>query len=142
MPKDITDITVKELVGPDVYKQWGENAIQFIDVRIIRVAQWLRTYTGKGIVVNNWVSGGVNDERGLRNPNTTTGAKFSQHKFGRALDFNIVGLTSDQVRQIIRDNWETLKALGLTTIELGTQGWVHIDCRYTGLETLYEVPFQ
>ena len=131
-----------ELVGPQTIKDRGDQAIQLIDNRIIIVAQALRDFLNVPITINNWSAGGILHESGLRDINTTTGALYSQHKYGRALDLHFQGITPEQVRQAIRNNWPKFKAAGLTTIELNTPTWVHIDCRFTGLDTLYEVPFQ
>ena len=52
------------------------------------------------------------------------------------------GIKPENVRAEIRANWLLFKAAGLTTIEKGTPTWVHADVRFTGLETLLEVPYQ
>jgi hypothetical protein len=135
------NFSAQELVDKIVITSRGISAIQLIDIRIVNVAQWLRDYLGEEIVINNWNTGGPYHESGLRDPFSKTGAKWSQHKFGRALDLKFEKTTPEAVRQIIRDNWETLKALGLTTIEKDTPTWVHIDCRYTGMDELYECPY-
>jgi len=136
------NFSVQEVVPPDVYAARGDAAAQLMDIRIVNVAQWIRDQTGKSITINNWKSGGQYKESGLRNFETSTGAKWSQHKFGRALDLKVEGLNPEDVRQFIRDNWNVLKKIGLSCIEKDTPSWVHIDCRYTGLETLLEVPYQ
>lgn len=136
------NFSIKELIPPDIYAARGDAAAQLIDIRIVNVAQWLRDQTGKSITINNWSSGGSFKESGLRNFETSTGAKWSQHKYGRALDLKVEGMDAETVRKLIRDNWNTLKTIGLSCIEKDTPTWVHIDCRYTGLETLLEVPYQ
>lgn len=133
------NFSVKELVPPDVYSIRGEASSQLMDIRIVNVAQYIRDKIGKPIIINNWSSGGQYKESGLRNFLTSTGAKFSQHKFGRALDLKVVGMDAEDVRNWIRSNWNELKAIGLTTIEKDTPTWIHIDCRYTGMNNLLEV---
>jgi hypothetical protein len=136
------NFTVQELVPPEVYTERGDAVAQLMDVRIINVAQWLRDKLGKPITINNWNTGGQYKESGLRNFETSTGAKWSQHKYGRALDLKITDMQAEDVRKFIRLNWATLKTMGLTTIEKDTPSWVHIDCRYTGLDYLLEVPYK
>ena len=136
------NFATKELVPPEVYAERGEAASQLMDKRIVDVAQWISDKTGKDIIVNGTLAGHIYTESGLRNFNTTTGAKWSQHKYGRALDLKVVGMTPEEGRQLLKDNWEELKAIGLTCIEKDTPGWVHIDCRYTGLDYLLEVPYK
>lgn len=136
------NFSIQELVPPEIFSERGNAASQLMDISIVNVAQWLRDKTGKPITINNWSNGGQFKESGLRNFVTSTGAKWSQHKYGRALDLKVEGIQAEEVRQLIRNNWTTLKAIGLTTIEKDTPTWVHIDCRYTGMETLLEVPYQ
>ncbi len=133
---------IQELVHPDVYVARGNAAAQLIDIRIVNVAEWLREKTGKPIVINNWKYSGRYKESGLRNPFTKTGARYSQHKYGRALDLKVQGMDAEEVRQLIRDNWAELKEIGLTCIEKDTPTWVHIDCRHTGLSYLLEIPYK
>jgi len=130
---------IKELVDPETYRTRGDKSIELIDNRIIDCVELLRKITGRSIVINNWHSGGQYRESGLRQANTGTGARFSQHKFGRAMDLKVNGIDCEEVRNIIRLHWNEFKQLGLTTIEKDTPTWVHIDCRFTGKETLYEV---
>ncbi len=136
------NFTIKELVPPDVYAARGDASVQLIDIRIVNVAQWLREKTGKPIVINNWSSGGQYKESGLRSFETSTGARWSQHKYGRALDMKVKGMNAESVRQLIRDNWDTLKEIGLSCIEKSTPTWVHIDCRYTNSDSLLEVGYR
>ena len=86
--------------------------------------------------------GGPRNESGLRQFGTITGAGMSQHKFGRAADVIISGMSSEEVRKLIKNNFTELKALGLTTIEKDTPTWCHFDCRFTGQDELLEVAFQ
>ena len=136
------NFTVQELVPAEVYTERGDAAAQLMDIRIVNVAQWLRDKTGKSITINSWGSGGQYKESGLRNFETSTGAKWSQHKFGRALDLKVQGMEAEEVRQLIRNNWAELREIGLTCIEKDTPTWVHIDCRWTGSNLLMEVPYK
>lgn len=136
------NFTIQEFVTPEVYKQWGDKSIWFVDNRIIAIAQWFRTKLGKSVTINNWHAGGQFKESGLREFTTDTGAKYSQHKFGRAADLKVEGYTGDQLRQIVKDNEAELMALGLTTIEADTTTWLHVDVRFTGLPTILIVPFK
>lgn len=77
--------TIKELVNPDVLKQIGEmTAWAVFDERILRMADAIREKYG-ACTVN--ASGLV--DCGLRDPQSKTGAKYSMHKVGRALDLHI-----------------------------------------------------
>ena len=121
-----------EVMHPTMYKKFGAKSRWFIDQRLIDIVQFIREKTGQPITVNDWYKGGRFKERGLRNPNTSTGAKYSQHKFGKALDFVVSGMSADEVRENILGEWkDDLMELGLTAIEAGVS-WVHIDIRNTG----------
>jgi len=131
-----------ELVPPSIYSARGENAMQLLDYRIVMALDHLREVIGKPIVVNNWINGGQYRESGLREFQTSTGAKFSQHKFGRAMDIKVSGLTPKQVHAIIHENEQFfIKNQLITTLENPnfTKTWTHIDCRFTGLDKLLVV---
>jgi hypothetical protein len=133
---------LREFVTPEAYTALGDKSLWLIDIRIVNIAEAIREGLGKPVIINNWHTGGHYQESGLRNFNTGTGAKYSQHKYGRAIDMKIQDTEPETVRQYIRDNFLWLNGLGLTTIELETPSWIHVDCRNTGLSTLFEVPFQ
>jgi hypothetical protein len=77
--------TIKELVNPELLKKIGEEtAWKMFDARLLKMADKIREKFGP-CTVN--ASGLV--DCGLRDPNSTTGAKYSMHKIGRALDLHI-----------------------------------------------------
>lgn len=136
------DFNLVEFVDPVTYQIRGEKSIELIDNRLISLTQFIRTYFGVVVIVNNWSDGGQYKESGLRTWLTKTGAKYSQHKYGRAADLKLAGLHPEQVRKEIRERWQIFKAAGLTTIESNTPSWVHISVQHTGLITLNEIPYQ
>ena len=76
---------IKELVNPTLLARIGEKtAWTSFDDRLLRMADEIRKKYGP-CTVN--ASGLV--DCGLRDGNSTTGAKFSMHKIGRALDMHI-----------------------------------------------------
>lgn len=84
----------------------------------------IRMHYKRPVTVNNWFKGGTFTLRGLRPMNSVVGAKYSQHKFGRAADFNVQGISPEQVRNDIRSGLFPL----ITCIE-NNVSWVHIDVR-------------
>jgi uncharacterized protein YcbK (DUF882 family) len=122
---------IRELVPKEIYEEFGIKSVQFIDLRIVRTLAEIRKITNKPIIVNNWHEGGAEHNRGFRFPNCTEGAKLSQHKQGRAIDFCIEGIEPEVIREAIRSRYDYLRGFGLTTIEKDTPSWVHIDCRET-----------
>lgn len=80
--------TIKELVNPDLLKKIGEEtAWKMFDDRLLKAADQIREKYGT-IVVNT----STLKDCGLRDPQSTTGAKYSMHKIGRALDLHIVSI--------------------------------------------------
>ena len=79
---------IKELVNPTLLKKIGETTAWVIfDENLLKMADALREKYG-AITIN---ANGLTD-CGLRDPQSTTGAKYSMHKIGRALDGHIVSI--------------------------------------------------
>lgn len=135
------NFVIQEFVYPELYKQYGDKSIWFIDDRIVTVAQYLRDWLDRPVTINNWHTGGQYKESGLRSFTTKTGAKNSQHKFGRAADLKVSGMDRMEVLEFIQKKEAVLMALGLTTVENPnfTRTWLHIDCRFTGKDKLFMV---
>lgn len=147
--------TIEELVPKEMLAECGEEKCWwFLDKEMLMGLDNLKDVTAKeyGIAitdvrlrVNNWKGGGDLDERGIRNPMTSTGAKWSIHKFARAVDVVIEirkngqwkALTGDEMRKIAR---KYHLFIGCTCIELGTSTWLHMDWR--NCQPLMEVPFK
>jgi len=136
------DFYLTEFVSKKIYDQFGDKAIWFIDSRIISLAQFTRDFFGKSITINNWWDEGdaiqtaLPDERqysGFREPSCTVGASVSQHRFGRAIDIKVAGLTPQEVYHAILAAQDKFLAAGLTTLEdiRDTPTWNHLDIRYT-----------
>ena len=121
---------LNELVPPDVIQARGEQAWQLMDERILRGADWLREKFGP-CVINGKFNGKGFSESGLRNPLTTTGARWSQHKFGRAVDMKFLKVNVKEVYDYILANQPEARANGITCVENinATPSWLHCDCR-------------
>jgi hypothetical protein len=132
-----------EFVDEETYRRFGAKAQRYIRPELIKIAQTLRDFTGESITINNWATVGTYKESGLRNFQTSTGATYSAHKFGAAIDLKIGQMTSYQMANIIIENWEMFKVLGVTRIEDPkytegkNRGWLHIDVLHTGSDELH-----
>ena len=134
---------LQEFIPKEIFSQYGENSIWFINPIIINVAEFCRDFFNRPIIINNWHTGGHFNESGYRLPDTTTGAKLSQHKRGAAIDIKIEGITDyEKIRQIVLANEKAFLNSGVTTMEDGTGTWLHIDCRFTKLDKILVVPFR
>lgn len=119
---------VQELVDKSTWEARGERSIQLIDKAIPMFLDNLREALGRPITINNWHIGGDFNWRGLRTPDSPWYSTYSQHSFGRGLDFDVKGMSAEEVRQwlIKNRNLEWVKCI--TFIEGGTN-WVHVDIR-------------
>ena len=120
--KNFSDVEVL----PDVL--WGYDWRIFMNPVIINIAQVLRNEFGS-ITINNKYWGGRFNWSGYRTRTSGVGAKFSQHKFGRALDLKFKDATPIEVQNYIIENEEMFYKLGLRRLEDAniTKTWLHID---------------
>lgn len=123
---------IQELVDAKTFGVHGERAWKFFDPRLLETMLILRKNIGKSIYSNNWEMGGSFDERGLRH-NLSTIVKdktkknslyLSGHVLGMAIDFDVSGMTAEQVRKWIKKN-EHLFPYKIR-LEKGVS-WVHLD---------------
>lgn len=132
--KDYFDI--RELVCRHVYSKFGEKAWDFIDKDLLAVLLAIRKGIGKPITVNTWHMGGNLSQRGLRCNTCDLVLKnskmnklyLSAHIQGKAVDFDIRGMTANEVRRWISDNKDLIPCQ--IRLENGTS-WVHLDVRPT-----------
>jgi len=113
-----------ELLPPDIFEKYGVDGLYLIDDRITWTLDQIRDTIKKPITVNNWKFGGQFSQRGYRtDPNV--GVKFSPHRFGRGVDFDIAGVTAQEFRNMVRSLKINLPYI--TRME-DTVNWIHIDC--------------
>jgi hypothetical protein len=126
----------QEFLPPGLFRDRGESALLVMDARILWTLDALRESFGAPITANNWQTGGAFEQRGFRDdPNT--GAPLSQHRFGRACDFDIKGITAEQFREMVRAGKLTTELQYIARIEDGVS-WCHIDCASVpGTEILF-----
>lgn len=79
--------TIKELVHPNFLKLPENTCWLLFDERLLRCADEIRKKFGACTVNGNGLF-----NCGLREINSRTGAKYSQHKFGRGLDLHILSI--------------------------------------------------
>lgn len=100
----------------------------FMDRRIVEYAEKVRNYFKVSITINNWNNKGSYQNRGWRAKNSPVGAKNSMHKFGKAIDFDVKGLTAEEVRQMIKEDQKLFYSFGLRRVEEGVS-WLHSDIK-------------
>lgn len=125
------NFNIKELVCPHCYNKFKENAWQFLSTELLSILYTLRhVIFNKPITVNTWHKDGSFTQRGLRcnlcplvkNKDTVY---MSAHTLGRAIDFNVKDMTSDEVNDVIRQNVNKFEYP--IRLESNTDGWSHID---------------
>ena len=132
---------IQELVCPHVYDKFGLYAWQFFDPRLLDVLLVIREKINKPIYVNNWDMGGNFSQRGLRcNICALVKEKTSLEKLyvtahgqGMGVDFDVKGMSAEEVRQWIKDNQILLPH----PIRIESDvNWVHIDVRSDGMRMI------
>lgn len=131
---------IRELVGKTTYKIHGERAWKFFDDDILIFLLIIRTNLNRRITINNWHYGGKFTQRGLRTilqqlvKNAFYKAKLylSAHLFGKAVDFDVEGMSANEVRDWIVENQHLFPDHLKIRLERRLNGkyisWVHADC--------------
>jgi len=100
-----------ELVDKYTYEKYGQDAWMFFNPNALRMIDGVWEYVDTVlkprktvIIINNWKWGGRLQERGLRPIYMTTGAKYSQHRFGNGFDCTVKDISSEDMRKEILNN--------------------------------------
>ena len=117
----------QELVSKHVYDRDGGYELIHHDLQNLVV--WIREKLGRPMFANNWAIGGQFSQRGYRTNDDPVckAQKFvpgSAHFKGKALDFDVKGMTAEQVRKWLHDNQESAPVR--FRVEKGVN-WVHVD---------------
>ena len=129
---------IQELVSERVYNEYGQYAWNFFDPRLIETIDWIRGLFNKPVYANDWYRGGHLQQRGLREnlspivrEKTLEGTLYlSGHTMGRALDFDVEGMTAEEVRRILIRVADQLPYP--IRIEKDVN-WVHVDMMDMGV---------
>ena len=120
--------TVQELVPKEVFLARGVKAIELMDKELLVFIDKLREVLGKPITINTWNAGGVFSYRGLRTIECPQYSAYSQHTYGKALDFDVAGMSAHEVREwiIANKNLDWVKPISFIEDNVN---WVHVDTR-------------
>ena len=136
-----TYFDIQELVCKHVYDKFGESAWLFFDERLLDTLYVIRTKIDKPIYVNNWAIGGSLSQRGIRcnccslvkEKTSLEKVYMSTHMQGTGVDFDVKGMTAQEVR-----NWIVRNQILLPypiRLESGVN-WVHLDLRSEGKQKI------
>lgn len=120
-----------ELFPPDLYEKYKaqpEYLWRLFDEHVLEALDIIKEhYKMAKVTVNNYFWKGPRKESGVRNPFTKTGAALSAHKFARAVDFQIEGVSAPQVQADIRNKKLPARFYDLINcVEKNTPTWTHI----------------
>lgn len=124
----------QELVSPEAYEAYGDDAMRQFPAGVIDGLEKLREAFGTPITCNTWHNDGSHKYSGQRPTNCRIGAKNSEHKAWRAFDLRANDM--DALRRLV---CERGREFGITRIEASfyTPTWVHIDFKPTNCGKLY-----
>lgn len=125
--------TLRELFPRPMLEKFSEDFLwSLMDEGLLTDIDTLRLYLDKPIYINY---NGMQC-RGFRDCNVCrdAGAPYSAHRFGQAVDLNVEGVESEDVRQFILDNQDLFPHIKRMEKDVS---WVHIDTRDTGLNEIY-----
>ena len=150
----------QEFVPKSIWDTWGERCTYFINPKIPPLAQFLKEFFTDHykkkygadkvktvlIIINDWHKGGKKHFRGFRPRDCNEGGDNSQHRFGNAIDCDIIivfedGTTKEadytEIHAVILANQALFISKGLTTIESVSFAptWLHADCRWIENQT-------
>lgn len=129
---------IQELVPPEVFARFGNSSWWFLRPEAVQALNKLRKHLDRPITVNNWATGGMYEQSGLRTIDSQHYSAFSQHSFGNAFDIKVSGMSAESVYDWCLAHESLLISWGFTTIEDKniTPTWTHLDCRMTGNDKL------
>jgi hypothetical protein len=132
---------IEELVCPHVYDKFGLYAWRFFDPRLLDVLLAIRENIAKPIYVNNWDMGGNFTQRGFRcnicplvkEKTSLEKLYVTAHSQGMGVDFDVKGMSPEEVRKWIKDNQILLPH----PIRLEEDvNWLHLDTRSDGFRAI------
>lgn len=117
---------VPELVCPHTHSEWGERSWQFLDTAYLENLLVIRRDILQAPMVCNH---GNQRQRGLRCNmcdlvRQKTSVYLTSHKFGKAGDFTVKGMTAQEARQRIKDNAHLLPHPLRMEADVS---WLHFD---------------
>lgn len=130
-----THFIAQEFLPPREFNQWGERGMYlFMDVRVLITADQIREFFGARVRINDWEWDGHLRNRGYRpdsyydQQKTPAYKSGSQHRFGRAADCEIQGVSAVDARDVIMNHQD--KFPWIRRLEDDVK-WLHFDVANT-----------
>lgn len=118
--------TIHELVDPVTHAERGQRAWELLRPEALMTLDVLREKFGP-IIVNNWHGGGQYRESGFRRHDSTTGAKWSMHRFGGAFDCKPRACTPKDIFDYVLAHPDEFPHLNRMENVVKTVTWLHFD---------------
>ena len=125
---ELRHFDLRELVTPEIWVTRNSRCVELLDPRALKTLDALRDKFGP-TTVNNWHIGGRFKESGLRDPFTSTGAMWSQHKFGRAFDLKFRDAKPQNVFDYVLAHADEFPEITVLEDVAATPSWLHFDVR-------------
>jgi hypothetical protein len=129
-----------EVVDKQTYNKFRDESWQFFDTETLHTLLVLREGIDKPFDINNWFWGGSYDERGLRTnlsdivkgKNRKNILYLSGHVLGKAFDFKVRGMDSEDVRNWIVAHSDEMPCKIRLEHHLNGKpiSWVHFDTKW------------
>ena len=127
-----TNFTIEELVPQPLFQRYRSNPDflwRLLNPYMLWTADAIRNHYGVPMTCNDWSWGGKFQGRGYRTPDYPSGAFYSQHKLGNALDlWPGSTITGTMIRDDIIANPDLEPFQYITTVESGVRH-LHFDLR-------------
>lgn len=128
---------IHELVPVKLVNMLHEDLLwSMLDDGIIKGLDAIKEQFPNGtITVNSYKWGGDRGWSGIRTKDSKWYSEGSMHSVGKAFDMVFSAYEVKEVKKFILENQELFP--GITRIEGGDIGWLHIDCKPTGKKNIY-----
>lgn len=132
-----THFRLEELVPRTIFEDYGDQAWEFLDSRLLYTIDCLREVLAIPLVVNTWLWNGDSHFRGYRPRTCEVGAANSQHRHGRACDILCPRGNINSIRLKIIELNHIFPYLAAIEDKVS---WIHVDVRNcVGCETSIKV---
>ena len=118
---------LEEFVSPATFMKYGASAVRFLRPELVTACERVKEFYKLPVAINTWMWNGQFKYSGYRESFCTEGSVESGHRRGVCADLKIKGITE---AQFIEDAKVNYKTWGITCIETGTAGWVHISVEW------------
>lgn len=130
---------IQELVSSNVYEQYKDDALQFLDPKALEALENVREILEVPLICNNWEEGGSREYCGYREPGCGVGVPTGFHYKGKAFDLISSKMTAQEMREKLEEEKDKLK-YPIRVEKWDNKGeisWLHIDIGNTKGKKLY-----